>query len=132
LCLAQGEKIGADIPWTTYEAEKMNTNGAVIGPGYSPYKVETESSGQRAVKLSAKGNFVEFASTRSANSLVIRYSLPDAPNGDGISSVLAIYKNDKFFKEVKITSKYSWLYGKYPFSNSPVDAGLGIFMTNYG
>ncbi|MEI9934649.1 MAG: hypothetical protein WDM71_07285 [Ferruginibacter sp.] len=31
VCLAQ-KKYGANIPWTTFEAENMNTNGTVMGP----------------------------------------------------------------------------------------------------
>ncbi len=27
--------------------------------------------------------------------------------------------NDKLVKKLPITSKYSWLYGKYPFANNP-------------
>ncbi|MDQ6763484.1 MAG: hypothetical protein M3015_12765, partial [Bacteroidota bacterium] len=39
------EKYGANIPWTTYEAERMKTNGTILGPAYDPFLVETESSG---------------------------------------------------------------------------------------
>ena len=77
ICSAQ-EKRGAIIPWTTYEAENMHTTGTVMGPKYEPYQVETESSGQKCVKLSQKGQYVEFTSLENANSMVIRYSLPDS------------------------------------------------------
>src|SRR5258708_15972017 len=71
ICSAQ-PKCGAIIPWTTYEAENMHTTGTVMGPKYEPYQVETESSGQKCVKLSQKGQFVEFTSSVNANSMVIR------------------------------------------------------------
>ena len=80
--------IGADMPWTTYEAEDMTTTGTVLGPKYDPYLVETESSGQKCVKLGNAGEYVEFAAQSSANAMVVRYSLPDAPNGGGINSTL--------------------------------------------
>ena len=57
ICSAQ-EKCGAIIPWTTFEAERMKTNGTIMGPTFDPYQVETESSGQRCVKLGATGQFV--------------------------------------------------------------------------
>jgi hypothetical protein len=118
MCLAQ-EKRGAIIPWTTYEAENMHTTGTVIGPKYEPYQVETESSAQKCVKLSQKGQYVEFTSSVNANSMVIRYSVPDSKEGNGQTSTLAIYKNGSIALHSKISSSYSWLYGKYPFTNDP-------------
>jgi len=119
--LAQ-EPPGAAVPWTTYEAEQMRTTGAILGPAYGPYRVETESSGQRCVKLSAKSQYVEFAATAEANSMVIRFSLPDDQRGNGTNSTLGIYQNGKLIQGKKISSHYAWLYGKYPFSNDP-DSG---------
>jgi hypothetical protein len=120
-CLAQ-EPPGAAIPWTTYEAEQMRTTGTILGPAYGPYRVETESSGQRCVKLGAKNQYVEFAATADANSMVIRFSLPDDQQGNGTSSTLGIYQNGKLIRHERINSHYAWLYGKYPFTNDP-DSG---------
>jgi len=116
---AVAQKRGAQVPWITYEAEHMKTTGTVMGPKYAPYLVETESSGQQCVKLSAKKQFVEFTSSATANSMVIRYSLPDNAQGTGTTTTLGIYKNGKLLQHVKISSRYAWLYGKYPFSNDP-------------
>jgi hypothetical protein len=112
-------KIGADMPWTTYEAETMKTSGTVLGPRYDPYRVETESSGQRCVKLAAAGDFVEFAAVAAANALVIRYSLPDAPGGGGTDSRLSLFVNGQLVRTLSLDSHYAWLYGRYPFSNRP-------------
>jgi hypothetical protein len=122
VCSAQ-QKCGAIIPWTTYEAENMNTTGTIMGPRYDPYQVETESSGQRCVKLNAKDQFVEFTALAKANSMVIRFSLPDNKEGTGLSNTLAIYKNGKLVQEHKISSRNSWLYGTYPFTN---DSSAGV------
>ncbi len=111
--------IGADMPWVTYEAEGMKTTGVILGPKYDPNTVETESSGQRCVKLVTAGEFLEFAAEASADALVIRYSLPDAPEGGGTSALLDLYVNGRKVGVLTLTSKYSWLYGKYPFSNQP-------------
>jgi len=121
-CIAQ-QKYGATIRWTTYEAERMHTTGTVLGPAYDPYKVETESSGQQCVKLGSKGQYVQFTAKAKANSLIIRYSLPDSNDGNGTNSTLGIYINGKFIDQCKITSHYVWLYGKYPFTNNP-NAGV--------
>src|SRR5208283_2890358 len=59
-------KVGADMPWTTYEAEGMKTTGLVLGPRYDPNLVETESSGQRCVTLVAAGEFLQFTAAADA------------------------------------------------------------------
>jgi alpha-1,3-glucanase-like protein len=115
-----GAKVGADIPWTTYEAEAMRTTGTVLGPRYDPYQVETESSGQKCVRLDA-AQYVEFTAAAAANALVVRYSLPDAPGGGGTSSGIELSVNGKPVRSLGVTSRYSWLYGSYPFTNNPAD-----------
>ncbi len=70
--------IGADIPWATYEAEAMKTNGIILGPQYTAHLLETESSGQKCVKLADAGGFVEFSAAAEANAMVVRFSLPDS------------------------------------------------------
>ena len=114
-------KIGADLPWTTYEAEDMKTSGTVLGPLYGPFLVEMEASGQKCVKLTAIGDYVEFTAQSPANAMVVRYSLPDSLDGDGINSTISVFRNGKLVKELPITSHYSWLYGRYPFTNQPKD-----------
>jgi len=112
------EKRGADISWTTYEAENMQTTGKVLGALYMPYYVETESSGQKCVQLTHH-QYVLFTATTVANTMIVRYSLPDAPEGGGLHSQMDIYINQKFIGHYSITSRYCMLYGKYPFTNNP-------------
>ncbi|HUA38137.1 MAG TPA: glycosyl hydrolase family 28-related protein [Candidatus Sulfopaludibacter sp.] len=111
--------IGAEMPWTTYEAEDMKTTGTVLGPKYDPFLVETESSGEKCVKLADAGQYIEFIVQSPANAMVVRYSLPDSPEGSGLDSTLSLYQNGKFIRKLPVTSRYSWLYGKYPFTNDP-------------
>ena len=115
-----GADVGADTPWTTYQAEAMTTTGAVLGPRYDPYQVETESSGQKCVSLKAT-QYVEFTAAAAANALVVRYSLPDAPGGGGTSSSIELSISGKPVKSLVVTSRYSRLYGNYPFTNNPAD-----------
>lgn len=113
------EKRGAHISWTTFEAEEMNTSGSILGPAYEPYRVETESSAQRCVLLQENGQWVEFTSTLNANSMILRFSVPDGKNGQGLQSTLGIYINGKLYGHYRISSRYAHLYGKYPFTNDP-------------
>ena len=110
---------GALVPWTTYEAEDMASTGTCLGPGTKPNAVEWESSGRKCVRLAVAGQYLEFTAKAVANAMVVRYSLPDAPDGGGIDATLSLYQNGKFLRKLPVTSKYTWLYGKYPFSNRP-------------
>jgi hypothetical protein len=114
-----GAARGASVPWTTYEAEDMTNNGTVWGPQYIPNVVASESSGREWVMLNETGQFVEFAAQAAANSIVVRYCLPDTTNGVGMDSTLSLYTNGTFAQALSVTSKYSWLYGNYPWTNLP-------------
>lgn len=111
--------VGADLPWTTYEAEAMKTTGIVLGPKYAPYLVETEASGQKCVQLGAAGQYVEFTAAAPANALVVRFSLPDSAQGGGVDAKIELSIDGRAVRTLALTSRYSHLYGAYPFSNDP-------------
>jgi hypothetical protein len=124
---------GAAVPWMTYEAEDMTISGGmVVGPPVAvadkntapANTIERESSGQRCVELTAAGSYVQFIARRSANALVIRYSIPDSTDGAGLDSRLSVSVNgvQAAGSPLAITSRYSWRYGSFPFSNHPTDA----------
>jgi hypothetical protein len=112
--------LGADLAWTTYQAEAMKTSGTVMGPAYGPFRVENESAGQTCVKLQS-GQSVEFPVTAAANALVIRFSLPDAPDGSGLADTLTLSRNGAKIADIALSSRFSWVYGTYPFTNNPAD-----------
>ena len=91
---------GATVPWVTYEAEDMTNTGTVMGPKYEPNVVEAESSGRRCVKLSATGQYMQFTAKAAANSMVVRYSVPDTANGVGADYTLSLYINKAFAGKV--------------------------------
>jgi hypothetical protein len=111
--------IGATVPWITYEAENMTNTGTVLGPTYAPNVVSSEASGRQCVELNATGQYVQFAALTNANSIVVRYSVPDTANGVGTNYTLSLYTNGIFAAELPMTSMYSWLYGGYPWTNLP-------------
>jgi len=110
---------GADCPWTTYEAEAGKTNGTVHGPSWEYLTAESEASGRSFVKLDADGQYVEITATKPANTIVVRYCIPDAPGGGGTDATLGLYLNGKPEKPLTLTSRYSWIYGDFPWSNNP-------------
>ena len=112
---------GASVAFTEQEAETAATNGTVIGPDRNAYTLPAEASGRSAVKLTP-GQWVEFTLPKATNAITVRYSIPDAPTGGGITAPLAV-KVGKSTRSMTLTSQYSWLYNQYPFSNDP-NAGL--------
>jgi hypothetical protein len=104
---------GANMPYTMYEAEDGNPGGGadVVGPNRTVGDIAGEASGRKAVNLDAAGEYVEFTARAATNTLVTRFSMPDAPGGGGIDSTINVYVDGVFRKALPLTSKYAWLYG---------------------
>ncbi|WML83749.1 discoidin domain-containing protein [Streptomyces sp. VNUA74] len=104
---------GANMPYDMYEAEDGTVGGGatVAGPNRTIGDIAGEASGRKAVKLDATGEYVEFTTRAATNTLVTRFSIPDAPGGGGIDSTLNVYVDGVMKKTLPLTSKYAWLYG---------------------
>ncbi|MGW7263938.1 discoidin domain-containing protein [Streptomyces sp. NPDC054842] len=95
---------GADLPFTSVEAESATSTGTRIGPDYTQGTLASEASGRQAVRL-ATGQRVEFTVPRAANAVNVAYSVPD-----GQSGTLDVYVNGtKLAKPLTVTSKYSYV-----------------------
>ena len=119
---------GASVPWTTYEAENMtNSGGTIIGPPTQLANInatltdtiQMEASGGEAVELTGTGQYVEFTAQAppmpSWCGIVCRTRRPEAEPTHTIS----LYINTNFVQKLPVTSQYTWLYGSYPFVNTP-------------
>ncbi|WP_405659072.1 discoidin domain-containing protein [Streptomyces sp. NBC_01166] len=104
---------GANMPYDMYEAEDGVTGGGakVVGPNRTVGDIAGEASGRKAVTLDSTGNYVEFTTRATTNTLVTRFSVPDSAGGGGIDSKLNVYVDGTFLKAIDLTSKYAWLYG---------------------
>ncbi|WP_367123413.1 right-handed parallel beta-helix repeat-containing protein [Streptomyces phytohabitans] len=110
---------GADVPYTTYEAEDAATDGTVLGPSRTYLEPASEASGRRAVVLAETGRYVEFTLTAPADALNLRYSLPDSADGTGLDATLSLHADGEELEPLQLTSKYAWVYGGYPYTNDP-------------
>src|SRR5204863_3590681 len=74
---------GANMPYDMYEAEDGVVAGgaSVIGPNRTIGDLAGEASGRKAVTLNATGSSVEFTTRAATNTLVTRFSMPDAAGG---------------------------------------------------
>jgi hypothetical protein len=112
---------GATVPFTEYEAEDAATNGTVLTVSRTATTLAAEASGRSAVTLTGSGKYVEFTLTKAANAVNLHYSIPDSAGGGGQTAPLAVYVNGAKDRDITLTSKYAWLYGGYPFTNTPTN-----------
>jgi hypothetical protein len=102
---------GASVPWVEYEAENVESNGEVLAPDRTFGTIASESSGRSAIKLNNAGDYVQFKSEQAANSVVVRFVIPDSEDGNGLESTISLYVDDVFRQKIHLTSKYAWSYG---------------------
>ncbi len=102
-------------PWTEYQLEAGRLGGAakVLAPNRTKWDkniIQAEAIGRSAVELDNTGDSVAITNTKAANSLVLRFSIPDSATGGGIDATLGLYINGTRVKSLALTSKYSWSY----------------------
>ena len=114
---------GATLPYAEAQAEDVaiSSGATIIGPSRFYPSLPSEAIGRRAVTLDAQGEFVEFTVPVNANSIVMRYSIPDSADGAGLTAPLALYIGGVKQPDLTLTSKYGYFYGLYPFNNNPGD-----------
>jgi len=118
-----GSAAGARVPFVEDQAEDARTNGTVIGPDRAYGTLAAEAVGRKAVQLDRVGAYVQFTLTRPANAVNVRYSIPDTADGKGRDATLGVLVNGRAARSLRVTSRYSWYYGVYPWTNNPADGG---------
>jgi hypothetical protein len=115
---------GATPAYWEYQAEDADTNGTHIGPSRQLGDMAAEASQRKAVKLDTTGQYVRFTTKSAANSIVVRYVVPDSGDGAGLSATISVYVNGVFRKKLALSSRWSWTYGDYG-NKTPNDPGQG-------
>ncbi|GIL30052.1 discoidin domain-containing protein [Actinocatenispora comari] len=95
--------VGADVPFTEYEAEAAHTTGTVVGPDLTQGTVASEASGREAVQLAA-GQYVQFTLTAAANAVDVSYHL-----ARGAAGTLSVYVGDGKVGTLSLDAKYTYL-----------------------
>jgi hypothetical protein len=104
---------GMSAPWVEQQAEDGRTNATILGPSrvkWDANHIEAEAIGRKAVRLANTGDYVAFTTTAAANSVVVRFSIPDSAGGGGIDATLGLYINGARAQSLALTSRYSWSY----------------------
>jgi hypothetical protein len=127
LSLRDAAAAGAVTPFTTLEAEAgvLGGGAAILSMTNLPSAptVQLESSGRKCVELDTTGDSVTWTNAELCNAMVIRFSIPDAPGGGGITNTLNLYVNGTYRQTFPLTSKYAWIYGVNGFTNNDPAAG---------
>src|SRR5882757_4113059 len=109
---------GAITPFTVLEAEAGTLGGGATVRAFTPGStvpsaatMELEASGMGLIELNAIGDSVTLVNpVTNANTIVIRASIPDDPNGGGITATINLYVNGIFRQAVTLSSQQSWNY----------------------
>jgi len=107
------------FPWTAYEAETAKTSGKVCGPSREYLTPESEASGRTFVRMDKSGDYVEFTAAQPADAVVLRYCVPDSLQGGGRDMDMDLLVNGQLRRKITLTSRFSWIYGDFPWSNDP-------------
>ena len=122
LAPAMPSRVGAPVPFTEYNAatsHNVHTNGTVLAPDYQYGTLQAEATGRQAVQLTGQGQYISFTLTTAANAVDFHYAIPDSLDGGGITAPLNLYVDGKLSAALSLTSEFSWIYGTYPFTNTP-------------
>ena len=110
--------VGATTPFISFEAE----TGALAGGAQvesltsaptNPYSSpQLEASGHAYVQLTATGQSVTWTNTTGQNitAINVRYCIPDAPTGGGITSTINLYVNGGFRQAFNVNSLQNYCY----------------------
>ncbi len=106
---------GMSQEWEEIQAEDAQISGGLtIGPcrtKWDAQHIEAEAIGRKAVVLQRTGDSVKFRpATASADSIVVRYSVPDSPGGGGADYTLGLYRDGHKITSLTLSSKHSWNY----------------------
>jgi len=111
------QTVGATTPFTILEGESGTLGGGAIKqmlqtiPQNALSSPELEASGRGFAELSVTGAYVSWVNpVDSCNTINVRQSIPDSPDGGGIDATLDMYVNGTFRQAISLTSRQTWVY----------------------
>lgn len=120
------EETGVTAAYTTYEAETCTTDGTILEDSRVYREIQSEASGRSAVKLENPGQSIKFKLLEDANAITLRYCVPDSADGAGEAYTLNFNIGGDSV-DATVTSYHTWVYGAYPYTNTPDDKPHNFF-----
>lgn len=117
-----------DAPYKRYKAEsgKCTGNATFLPPSDYIPDVQSEASNNIAASLINPGDYVEWTCQEAADGMVIRFSIPDAPQGGGTKGTIALFVDGEKVTDIELDSYWAWQYkekvvgdGNWYFDNTP-------------
>ena len=110
--------VGARTPFTSYEAESGVWGGGatmiyLTNASTTEFSSPSlEASGHAFVQLAGTGQYVQWTNNtgKAITTLNIRYSIPDAPSGGGISNTIDLYVGGIYRGQIPVNSYQTWVY----------------------
>jgi uncharacterized protein YjdB len=102
-----------DVPYTRYESEDATRGGGAVlrsSPAFVQTDVASEASNQKYVGLPTTGSSVSWTMSKPGAGVDLRFTLPDASNGNGVTGALNLYVNGSLVKTISLSSYWSWQY----------------------
>lgn len=115
---AVSQDLGPVLPYQQMEAEDCITDGEIVAGETAYFTPGSEASCKSYVRLSKADQKISFMTMAETDTLMIRASVPDAATGGGMSYPLLISTGSQE-QTVMLSSKLSWVYGEFPWSNDP-------------
>lgn len=99
-------------PYERYEAEPdyCMTNATFLPASDDQRDIQAEASNQQALRLSRQGDEVSWTVGKAGDGLTIRFSLPDAADGQGQKSTIAIFRGEQHLTDLTLDSYHAWQY----------------------
>lgn len=116
--LAATAAVGATTPFASYEAEAGTLTGGATAVSLTAAPTDRysspalEASGHAYVHLGGTGQQVWWTNNTGApiSFVNVRLSIPDAPNGGGLTATLDLYVDGVFRQALAVNSRQSWIY----------------------
>jgi uncharacterized protein YjdB len=102
-----------DAPYTRYESEDATRGGGAVlrtSPAFVQTDVASEASNQKYVALPTSGSSVSWPIARPGAGVDLRFTIPDAASGGGVSGSLNLYVNGVLVRTISLSSYWSWQY----------------------
>ena len=101
------------MPYTRYESEDgIKGGGAVLhaSPQFKQSEIASEASNQKYVGLPANGAYVSWPITTTGDGITLRFTIPDSPDGAGLTGALNVYVNGTKVQTVALSSYHAYQY----------------------
>ena len=120
---------GANMPYDRYDTQDADYGGGAVlrsAPDFDQSLTASEASGQAYIALPANGAYAEWTirSDQGGAGVTMRFTMPDASDGMGLSGSLDVFVNGTKAQTVPLTSYYNYQYFT-PGGGHPSDTPAG-------